>query len=223
MLTYSNLIGAVRKSLYDYIEQEILPRYDHFDAAHRRDHVDTVINESLSLAKHYDVDSEMVFAIAAYHDTGLRYGREHHHTYSKRIVLEDARLAEWFSPEQVATMADAVEDHRASAAQPPRTVYGRIVSEADRVIEPTTIIRRTIQYTLANYPELDKTEGYIRMVQHLKEKYGRGGYLKLWIAESENSRRLEQLRELIEDESMLTKLYGRIYSEECGVKDSLKG
>lgn len=207
----------IRDSLKEYVEHEILPRYDNFDAAHRRDHALMVIGQSMSLAENYDVDYEMVYTIAAYHDTGLVNGRANHHSDSKSIMLADTRLAEWFDRAQIAIMADAVEDHRASASRPPRSIYGRIVSEADRVIEPETIIRRTIQYTLANYPELSREEGYGRMVQHLKEKYGRGGYLKLWIEESENGRRLEQLRELIDNDEALCQAYERIYAEECGV------
>ena len=68
--------------LKEYVEREILPRYDHFDTAHRRDHVETVIEAALRLAEGYDVDRDMVYTIAAYHDTGLAYGREHHHNES---------------------------------------------------------------------------------------------------------------------------------------------
>ena len=39
-----------------YIEENIIPRYDAFDAAHRRDHVIYVIEQSLELARHYDVN-----------------------------------------------------------------------------------------------------------------------------------------------------------------------
>lgn len=203
----------IRQEIIDYIEQEIIPRYDGFDAAHRRDHVLTVIEQSIAIAKHYDVDTEMVYTIAAYHDTGLCRGREHHHTESRNIILGDGRLRQWFSEEQIATMADAVEDHRASSGREPRTIYGRIVAEADRVIEPRTIIRRTIQFTLTHHPTLGREQGYERMVEHLNEKYNYGGYLRLWIAESENAKRLEELRQIIAQPAMLRQLYDEIYDE----------
>ena len=116
--------------------------------------------------------------------------------------------------EQIAIMADAVEDHRASSKSAPRTIYGRIVAEADRVIIPESIIRRTIQFTLTNHPTLDKEEGYERLLEHLKEKYDYGGYLKLWIKESENARRLEELRQIIANKELLRSIYERIYREE---------
>jgi uncharacterized protein len=52
------------------------------------------------------------------------------------------------------------------------------------------------------------------MVEHLKEKYDYGGYLRLWFPESENSRRLEELRQLIADKPRLRALYEEIYAEE---------
>lgn len=204
----------ILRELKEYIERKILPMYDKHDAAHRRDHADIVISQSLKLAKNYDVDMNMVYTIAAYHDTGIIHGREHHHVASKQIVLADRELLRWFTSEQIATMADAVEDHRASSKRAPRTIYGCIVAEADRVIVPESIIRRTIQFTLTNHPELDMDEGYERLIQHLKEKYDYGGYLKLWIKESENAHRLEGLRQIIANKELLRSIYERIYNEE---------
>ncbi len=203
----------IDNELREYIEQHIIPLYDTFDGAHRRDHVTTVIRQSLTLAERLGAEGNMAYAIAAYHDTGLQYGRENHHTDSKRIILGDRTLRRWFSEEQIATMADAAEDHRASSKSEPRTIYGRIVAEADRLIEPHSIVRRTIQYTLANHPHLNREEGYERLVEHLHEKYDYGGYLRLWIEESENGERLEQLRQLIANKEALRSVYDKIYDE----------
>lgn len=149
-------------SLVAYIEAEIIPRYEHFDRAHGTDHVRTVIAQSLALAARYDVDTDMVYTVAAYHDTGLANGRERHHIDAGRILAEDAELRRRFTEEQIGIMREAVEDHRASSDHPPRTIYGRIVAEADRVIDPATIVRRTVQYGLANYPALDREGHYAR-------------------------------------------------------------
>lgn len=203
----------VNAELKAYVEQEIIPRYDGFDAAHQRDHVLTVIDAALKLATYYDINKDMVYAIAAYHDTGLAFGRDKHHTESKRIIIEDRELRRWFTEEEIATMADAAEDHRASSTGEPRTIYGRIVAEADRIIDSRTIIRRTIQFTLTNHPELDREEGYERMVDHLNAKYNYGGYLKLWIKESDNAQRLEELRQIIATPTRLREIYDELYNE----------
>ena len=201
----------VNPTLTDYIEQAILPRYDHFDAAHQRNHAKEVIERSLALAEHYDVDHNMVYAIAAYHDTGLCEGRDTHHLVSGRIIREDHRLQEWFDETQIETMAQAAEDHRASSGYEPRSIYGKIVAEADRLITPEKVIRRTIQFGLDHHPELDKEGQYQRFKAHLLEKYSDAGYLKLWLPESENAPRLEELRTIIRDENKMREAFEQLF------------
>lgn len=202
--------------LHTYIETEILPRYEAFDAAHRTDHVRMVIARSLELATHYEVDAEMVYTVAAYHDLGLADGRERHHLWSGELLAADRNLRRWFTEEQITVMRDAVEDHRASSDHAPRTIYGRIVAEADRCIEIGTVLRRTIQYGLEHYPELDREGQYARCCEHLRRKYGDGGYLQLWIPHSENARQLEELRALMGDATALRARFAAIYEEETG-------
>ena len=197
-----------------YIETEIIPRYETFDKAHRTDHVRQVIAESLQLASYYEVDERMVYTIAACHDIGLCEGREHHHLVSGRLMRADERLREWFTEEEIEIMAQAVEDHRASLDHAPRSIYGRIVAEADRLIEPMQILRRTVQYGLSHYPELTKEQHYLRYCEHLQEKYAEGGYLKLWIPESENASQLKALRGIIADETRKREVFERIFEEE---------
>ena len=203
---------AVNDTLKQYIESEILPRYDHHDTAHRRDHAYMVIARSMELAQNHEADPDMAYAVAAYHDTGLCEGRETHHLVSGRIIRNDSRLRNWFSDEQIETIAQAAEDHRASGKNPPRSIYGLIVAEADRLIEPHTVIRRTIQYGISHYPELDKEGHFRRMTVHLKEKYAEGGYLKLWLEDSPNAAPLEELRSIIRDEAQLWRIFDAEYN-----------
>ena len=193
----------VNPTLIEHIERGILPRYDFFDAAHQRNHAEEVIARSLALAEYYDVDMNMVYAIAAYHDTGLCEGRDTHHLVSGRIIREDQKLRDWFDETQIETMAQAAEDHRASSGYEPRSIYGKIVAEADRLISPEKVIRRTIQFGLDHYPKLDKEGQYQRFKAHLLEKYSDTGYLRLWIPESDNATRLEELRKIIRDEEKM--------------------
>ena len=198
-------------ALQAYIEGEIIPRYEGFDAAHNQDHVRTVISQSLDLARQQGADADMAYTVAAYHDTGLCDGRDRHHLVSGRIIREDRTLQKWFSSEQIETMAQAAEDHRASADHEPRSIYGRIVAEADRIIDGETIVRRTIQYGLSHYPELDREGHRQRMLEHLKEKYDYGGYLKLWIPGSPNAERLEQFRQNLRRPGWLDALFDKYF------------
>ena len=207
------------KQLKNYIESEILPRYTHFDKAHQLDHINTVIAQSAKIAdileaQGTNVDRDMVYVIAAYHDLGIVNGRENHHTDSGKILMADPELKKYFTEEQRITMKEAVEDHRASAKSAPRSLYGRIVAEADRQIDPRTIVVRTVQYGLEHYPELDKEGHLARAKAHLKEKYGENGYLKLWFPESDNSRKLAELRTMMADEQALDALLEDIWIHE---------
>lgn len=204
----------VEKDLEEYIETEIIPLYRTFDSAHGEAHVRQVIAESLHLAENYDVNPDMLYVAAACHDTGLTAGREKHHVESGRKIREDKNLLRWFAPEQIETIAQAAEDHRASSAAEPRTIYGKIVAEADRDIDPEKILRRTVQYGLSAYPELSRDEHYARFKKHQLEKYAEGGYLKLWIPESDNAAGLAALRRIIADETELRRQFDKIFEAE---------
>ena len=206
------MLIIIKAPIREYVEEHIIPLYDSFDAGHGRDHVNKVIEQALELCKYYDVNPDMVYVAAAFHDTGLCEGREHHHLVSGQIIRSDAALPRWFSPEQIETIAQAAEDHRASSGTEPRSIYGRIIAEADRQIIPEVVIRRTVQYSLAHYPDYDEAAHLERCMAHLKEKYGDGGYLRLWIPESPNAARLEALRAIIRDESALREIFRKEYA-----------
>lgn len=206
---------TVSQEIIDYVEREVIPRYASFDKAHREGHVRMVIEQSLQLAeKMPTVNVNMVYVTAAFHDLGLVNGRENHHRDSRRIVESDEFLKLHFTPEQIREMGEAVEDHRASSDHKPRNKYGLIVAEADRFIEAETIIRRTIQYGLAHYPQLDKAGHYQRTIEHLTEKYGPEGYLKVWIPWSDNAKNLKTIHALLEDKSRLAEIFNRIFEKE---------
>ena len=199
--------------LVEFIETKILPQYAAFDAAHNMEHVTRVIRHSLELVTITGADINMVYTIAAYHDLGMSGPRAVHHITGGKILATDARLRKWFSPEQLKVMREAVEDHRASASHSPRSIYGKIVAEADRDIDKEIVIRRTIQYGLANYPQLDHEGQWKRFKEHMDNKYSKDGYIRLWIPNSPNAQRLNELRNLIAQPAELRKEFDRIFAE----------
>ena len=206
----------VNTSLKKYLLEEVVPRYSGFDPAHREDHAMTVISQAMELLDRMPdngmyADRAMLMTAAACHDLGLVNGRDNHHLDSGKIIRADERLKEWFDEEQIETIAQAAEDHRASGKSAPRSIYGMLVAEADRVIEGDTIIRRTIQFGFKHYPDLDRDGHIERAVTHLREKYGRGGYLKLWIPWSDNAARLSELQDIIADDEAIFRKVSEIY------------
>lgn len=217
----------INSTLEKYIFEEVVPRYASFDAAHKEDHALTVIRQALELLDGRDswaaaqadveplwltpVSRAMLLTAAACHDLGLVNGRERHHLDSGIIIRADQRLREWFTEEQIEIIAQAAEDHRASGKGAPRSIYGMLIAEADRVIDQETIIRRTIQFGLKHYPDLCREGQLQRAKEHLVEKYGRGGYLRLWIPWSSNTARLNALQDLIADPEAIEHEVTRIY------------
>ncbi len=208
--------NAPSLDLVEFIETKILPQYAAFDAAHNMEHVTRVIRHSLELVKITGADINMVYTIAAYHDLGMSGPRAVHHLTGGKILATDARLKKWFTAEQLKVMREAVEDHRASASRSPRSIYGKIVAEADRDLDSDIVIRRTIQFGLANYPELDYEGQYRRFKEHMDNKYSKEGYIKLWIPNSPNAARLNDLRNLIAQPAALRAAFDRIYKEIAG-------
>ncbi len=206
--------------LMEFIETQILPRYAQFDRAHNLEHVTRVIRRSMELASRTGADANMVYAIAAYHDLGMAGPRAVHHITGGKLLAKDARLKRWFNAEQIKIMKEAVEDHRASASRAPRSLYGKIVAEADRDIVPSQVFQRTVQYGLANYPELDKEHQWQRFREHMEQKYSAHGYIRLWIPGSENEERLKEVRAIIADEALLRQQFERYYEEEMNDEDA---
>lgn len=222
---------GIREDIVRYVFDEIVSRYAGFDPAHRENHALTVIEQAMHILDSRaawlegqsaetacqwseEIDREILFVAAACHDLGLVNGRENHHTDSGIIIRSDDRLKEWFTQQQIEIIAQAAEDHRASGKSAPRSIYGKIVAEADRVIDGETIILRTVQFGFTHYPDLGR-EGHIeRAVAHLKEKYGRGGYLKLWIPWSENAARLSALQDTIADDEAIWKHVSKILDKQ---------
>lgn len=197
---------TVPESLKQWVEETVLPQYDAFDAAHRRDHARRVIARAMQMQP-----TLLAYTAAAMHDIGLCEGRETHHLASGRMIRACNELKQWFNDEEIETIAQAAEDHRASATTPPRSTLGAIVAEADRDVEPETIVRRTVEYSLSHYPSYNREQHWQRCQDHLHEKYAEGGYIKLWLPDSPNAVPLAELRALIADEPRLRQLFETLY------------
>ena len=195
----------INEILISYIESCILPQYSGNDAGHRQDHIIEVINNSIEIVDelNLDVNRNMVFVVAAYHDIGLQFGRATHHITSATILREDVTIAELFSTDEINIMAEAIEDHRASGTNEPRSIYGKIVSEADRIIDLKKIVKRTVAYGLNANPGYTTEEHVNEAYRHIKAKYAEGGYMKLHLNTKRNVDALDKVRSVINEEESL--------------------
>ena len=188
------------EELVKYIEKNIFPLYSRNEEGHGINHIKTVIERSLKFAKNYDIDINMCYTIAAYHDLGHFIDRKRHDVISAEMFMEDENMKKFFTDEQRKTIKEAIEDHRASSDHKPRSIYGMIVSTADRTIKNIdTCIRRAYSYGKKNYEGLTEEKQIERVYEHLTEKYGQNGYAKTYIEDKEYEESIKKLRKALEN------------------------
>ena len=180
--------------LVQYIENEIFPLYNRNEEGHGINHIKIVIKRSLELAKGYNANLDMVYTIASYHDLGHYIDRKIHEIISAKMFMQDEKIRQWFTDEQIIIIKEAIEDHRASSNHEPRTIYGKIISTADRtIIDIDNTIRRSYSYGKRNYVGLSEEEQIERVYLHLTEKYGENGYAKVYLEDKEFEDALDKL------------------------------
>ncbi len=202
----------VSLDLMSFIETTILPQYNAFGRSHGLQHVQRVIANSLVLSRQLGTNINMVYTIAAYHDLGMSGPRAIHHLTSGKMLMADRRLRRWFSEDQIRVMKEAVEDHRASASHEPRSIYGKIVAEADRDLQPDVVFTRAIEYGMEHNPDHTKEQQWQRFAEHMEEKYSARGYIKLWIPGSPNEQYIKEVRETINNKEKLRMVFDGIYN-----------
>lgn len=202
------------EELSQYIESEIFPLYARNEEGHGINHIKTVIKRSLELAENYDVDINMVYVIASYHDLGHYIDRKIHEIISAEIFIKDEKMKQWFTDEQRNVIKEAIEDHRASNNHKPRTIYGKIISTADRtIIDIDNTIKRSYSYGKRNYIGLSKEEQIEIVYQYLTEKYGENGYAKVYLEDKEFEEALDKIRQALSNKSEFIKRVRKVVNE----------
>lgn len=202
----------VRKEIIDYIEKNIFPSYKKNDKGHNIDHIKYVIERSFKFAdmvKDEEINYDMVYVIASYHDIAHYIDAKHHEELGAKMLSEDENLKQFFTDEQIKTMSDAVYDHRSSLEGEPRTIYGKIVSSADRNTLLEVPLRRTYEYRIVHSPESSLEEIIEESRQHLIEKFGKDGYAKekMFFEDEDYKKFLEEIAELTSDKEKFKKRY----------------
>lgn len=204
----------LNEELVEYIEKEIFPLYDRNEFAHGINHIKTVIRRSLELANGYDVDFNIVYTVAAYHDLGHFIDRKRHEIISAEMFMKDENIKRWFADEQRMVIKEAIEDHRASCNHVPRTIYGKIVSTADRtIVDMDNTIKRSYTYGKKNYIGLSEEEQFDKVYEHLVEKYGESGYAKVYLEDKEFDEAVGKLRQALKNREEFIERVKRVVSD----------
>lgn len=198
----------MEKELKDYIKNEIKSKYKNFDKGHNVAHFNFVVNNCVNYGKQLrekgeNVDLDIAYIVGAFHDIGIINGREGHALASGKIVREDKMLKKYYSPEQIEMMAQAVEDHSSHLSYEPRSIYGKIVADADRNNTKYLVFSRPIKYGLKNEQKGMSKEWHInRVYNFVNNKFGRNGYVKYHLDIPDTRKEQDAVWELLDDEKL---------------------
>ena len=191
----------ISKELQEYIENNVYPEYEKNEKGHNIDHIKYVVNRSFELVKenNLDVNPNMVYVIASYHDIGHHIDSKRHEIVSAEIMEKDENLKKFFTEEELVIIKEAIEDHRASSKKDPRSIYGRIVSSADRNNKVEDCLLRTYTYGKKLNPDATDEELFLRAYDVLVNKFGEDGYAKFYFKDNQYEEFLKEIRTLLKD------------------------
>jgi len=194
----------INEQIKKYLEDNIFPEYDKNEEGHGINHIKDVIRRSFDIIEQNDlkVNYNIVYVIAVYHDIGHHIDAENHEKVSAEIMSKDKSLKEFFSEDELNIIKEAIEDHRASAKTEPRSIYGKIVSSADRNNTVEQCLERTYSYGKRHNPNATEREIYEDSFEKLTKKFGINGYAKFYFKDREYEKFLKEIRNLLEDKEL---------------------
>lgn len=198
---FNRAVMEINSELKQYIEEFVLPQYVKNEEAHGINHINDVIRRSFEIVEKYnlDVNPNIVYVVAAYHDLGHFIDPEIHEFISANMMEADNNLKRFFSEDEIKVIREAIEDHRASSKDEPRSIYGKIVSSADRNNTVEACLGRTYSYGKKKDPKATDEELFERAHSVLLAKFGEGGYAKNYYPTTQYEQFLLELRELLSD------------------------
>lgn len=188
---------SVDEKLKRYVELNIFPQYILNDKGHQIEHIKYVINRCYKLSKNMDVDNNMLYVIAAYHDIGHHVDYKNHEKISAQIMYNDTNLNEFFNDKKLIIMKEAIEDHRASLDREPRSIYGKLLSSADRNIDVDDSLKRIYLYSIAHFNKLSEEETIEECYKHTLKKFGNDGYANFFVEDTDYNNYLKELNHLL--------------------------
>lgn len=200
----------INENLREYIENNIFPSYEKNDCGHNLEHIKYVIERSLKFASTiYDINYDMVYTIASYHDIGHYIDAKNHEKVSGDILFNDINLEKYFNYEQLLLMKDAIYDHRASLKCEPRSIYGKIVSSADRNVDVDILLKRTYAFCVLHNDNYCLDDIIIESRKHILEKFGKNGYArdKMYFEDIEYEIFLDKVLRLVLDDDAFIRRY----------------
>ena len=201
----------VKNDIIKYIESNVFPEYSKNDDGHNLKHIKYVIDRCMRFGEQFDnIDLDMLYTIAAFHDIGHHIDKKNHEKLSAEIFFKNDDMKSFFTEEQRIIIKEGIEDHRASSESIPHSDYGKIISSADRSTDVDEFLKRTHAYTLKHQPDCTVEEMIKRAYNHTKDKYGNNGYAKHYVVEEEYNNFKNKINDLISQKEKFKQLYIKV-------------
>lgn len=206
---YDYYTKEVREDLKNYIEECIFPKYEPNDKAHGIIHIREVIRRSFALndTMKLHLDKNMIYAISACHDLGKYINSDIHEKLAADIFIKDENMKKYFTDEQRNIIKDAIEDHRSSKEDNPRTIYGKLISSADRNTRIEIVFIRSFFVAKAKMPE-ENIEDYLDYTfKRLSKRYSMENPENMFLEDNIYKTFLNDMRNLLKDEQSFKDKY----------------
>lgn len=215
-------MNSVDESLREYMENNIFKEYGKNDEGHQIKHIKEVIDRSFELSPK-NLNPNIIYTVAAFHDIGSYIDRKNHEIESAKIMMADEFLKRFFNAHELLIIKEAIEDHRASLNRMPRSVYGRLISSADRSTDLNDFILRAYKAVVKNKclvnngtpsnREFTHEEIIEAVYNHLVEKFGQDGYAKMYFIDKKYEDFIDDANYLINNKDEFYKREQEIFSK----------
>lgn len=211
-------LNFIREEVLNYINEQIKPMYENFDKAHNVSHFDFVTKNAVEYGRELikqgiSVDLEIAYVVGALHDIGISKGREGHAKSSGEMVRSDKNLLNFYDNNTIEMIAQAVEDHSSHLDYEPRSIYGKIVADADRNNTMYLVFSRPIKYDIDKQPLKSKEEHINSVYEFVNQKFGRNGYVKYWLNIPQTTQEQQKIWNLLDDEKECKLYISKLFDE----------
>lgn len=208
-------LSKIDIKLKEYIEKEILPKYNLNDKGHNKNHIEFVLKRAFEISKDYDIDYNILYVCVCFHDIACHINRELHEVLSAEIAFKDKYLNNFFNTNEMNIIKEAIEDHRASSESIPRNIYGKILSSADRKADIRTYFVSSLFFKATDISKVDMEEAVEKSYNHAIYKFGKNGYAtkKFYVDYKRYQKFLDDLQYLIDNKGEFYEVAKIVFNE----------
>ena len=206
---YEFYTKRVDKSLKDYVENSVFPEYDKNDKAHGIIHIKEVIRRAFALndTLKLGLDPNKIFAVTAFHDLGKYIDHEIHEKIAAQKFMSDPKMSEFFGEEDRKEIMEAIEDHRSSFEDVPRSMYGKLASSADRNTRIEIVFIRSFFVGQSRTPDMNVEDFLDFTFKRLSKRYGEENPENMFLEDNTYKTFLQDMRNLLQNETEFKKRY----------------